>query len=136
MPFVSAEKLAAQSARIDALENSKRAFLARLEAAPESFEAIAPVSNVTRDGVFTTFDLDGDVARVTIDAIGDRVVVQPVRHAKHFNPVVIDLRNDTLEVDFDYVSATELFDVYRSFRDGPGPSVADLASGLNRHVAG
>ena len=122
-------------ARITHLENSKAAFLARLEATPDSFRIIADVSDVERDGVLTHFTLGGDVARVTVDAIGDRVTLAPLRRADQYQPVVISLQNETPEVDFDERSASRVLAVYEAFRDGPKPTGAELAAGLNRHVA-
>ena len=49
---------------------------------------------------------------------------------------VIELKNDTPEVDFDAASAKLVYDTYELLDKGPKPSGSELAAGLNRHVAG
>ena len=122
-------------ATVRQLVNSKLAFLARLTSSPESFGVIDEVSEVARDGALTHFTLGDNIARVTIDAIGDSVTLTPLLRAEQYRPVTIDLKNETPEVDFDEVTAAQLYDVYKQFRDGPDPSGTELAAGLNRHVA-
>lgn len=134
-----AKKLHELEATVTELTNSKIAFLARLTAGPESFSALGTVSDVVRDGVATHFTVGGDVAAVTIDAMGDRVILSPIkRQGEPGIPasVVVDLKNKTPEVDFDATSATRVYDAYELFDKGPRPSGSELAAGLNRHVAG
>ena len=74
-----AKKLRKLEAIVAGLTNSKIAFLARLTAGPESFSILGPVSDVVRDGVATHFTVGGDVAAVTIDAMGDQVILFPIK---------------------------------------------------------
>ena len=134
-----AKKLRQLEASVAGLTNSKVAFLARLTAGPESFSILGPVSDVVRDGVATHFNVGGDVAAVTIDAMGDQVILFPIKRLGQPGipaSVVVDLKNDTPEVDFDATSAKRVYDAYELFDKGPKPSGSELAAGLNRHVAG
>ena len=137
--FVPKAKIDDLQTQVTALRNSKVAFLARLTAGPESFTALGPVSDVVRDGVATHFTVGGDIMAVTIDAMGDRATLVPVkRQGEPGIPasVVIELKNDTPEVDFDAASAKLAYDTYELFKNGPKPSGSELAMSLNRHVAG
>ena len=134
-----AKKLRQLEASVAGLTNSKVAFLARLTAGPESFSILGPVSDVVRDGVATHFTVGGDIMAVTIDAMGDRVILSPIkRQGEPGIPAsaVIELKNDTPEVDFDAASAKLVYDTYELLDKGPTPSGSELAAGLNRHVAG
>ena len=137
--FVPKAKIDDLQTQVTALRNSKVDFLARLTAGPESFSFLGLVSNVIRDGVATHFTVGGDIMAVTIDAMGDRVILSPIkRQGEPGIPasVVVDLKNETPEVDFDDESAAQVYDTYELFEVGPKPSGAEVAKGLNRHVAG
>lgn len=121
-------------ARVTELENSKVAFLSRLEAGPESFGILGPVSDIVRAGVVTRFNVGGDIMAVTIDAMGDKVVLEPIKRKGQVKAVVVDLKNETPEVDFDADSAALVYDTYDLFDRGPAPSGAQIAASLNRHV--
>jgi hypothetical protein len=120
--------------QVTELKNSKIAFLARLEASPTSFGILGAVSDIVRDGVVTRFIVGGDIMRVTIDAMGDRAILEPISRANQFKPVVIDLANKTPEVDFTPETAAQAYATYKLFAEGPAPTGAQLAAGLNRHV--
>ena len=137
--FVPKAKIDDLQTQVTALRNSKVAFLARLTAGPESFSILGPVSDVVRDGVATHFTVGGDVAAVTIDAMGDQVILFPIKRLGQPGipaSVTVSLANKTPEVDFDATSATRVYDAYELFDKGPKPSGSELAAGLNRHVAG
>lgn len=124
----------ALQAQIVALQNSKVSFLARLEAGPESFGILGAVSNIVRAGYVTRFTVGGDIMAVTIDAMGDKVVLEPIKRKGQVKAVVVDLKNETPEVDFDADSAALVYDTYDLFDRGPAPSGAQIAAGLNSHV--
>jgi len=137
--FVPKAKIDDLQMQVTALRNSKVDFLARLTAGPESFSFLGLVSNVIRDGVATHFPVGEDIMAVTIDAMGDRVILSPIkRQGEPGIPayIVVDLKNETPEVDFDDESAAQVYDTYEIFDKGPKPSGSELAAGLNRHVAG
>mgnify|MGYP001598844133 CR=1 FL=1 len=131
MSYVPKSELLAE---INKLKNSKAVFLSRLEASPKSFGILGAVSDVVRDGVVTRFNVGGDVARVTIDAIGDKVTLAPIKRASQFKAVVIDLANEAPQVDFTPETAEQVYATYKLFDEGPAPTGAQLAAGLNSHV--
>lgn len=130
--FVSKTALKAQ---VNELQNSKKAFLARLNGSPSSFAVFGPVSDVVQQGVITTFVVGGDVMRVTVDAMGDQATLEPIRRSKQLSPVVVPLSNETVEADFTPETAKKVYQTYQLFTHGPRPSGEELAAALNGHVA-
>ena len=132
MAFVSKSDLQAQ---IAALQNSKAAFLPRLQSLQASFATLGEVTDVTRDGVITHFTVGGDVMRVTVDAMADQVVLVPVKLGNQLSSVTIPLDNSAVDVDFTPKAARQVYDTYELFDRGPKPSGEEIAAGLNGHLA-
>ena len=124
--------------KIKELTNSKAVFYDRLTETPESFEIIGVVSDIIRDGIVTYFTVGGDVMRVTVNPMADTVTLSPMKRQGEpgIAEVVVELSNKMLDVDFTDVAAAQVYDTYELFEVGPKPSGAEVAKGLNRHVAG
>ena len=135
MSIFNSGEVKALRAEVNEMKNSKKAVLARLNASPESFSALGEVSDVVRDGFTVSFTIGGDVARATVDTLGDSLALVPIKRADQFKAVVFDLANETVAVDIDPETAEEVYDTYQVFDKGPKPTGAALAAGFNAHVA-
>lgn len=135
MSIFSSSEVKALRAEVNAMKNSKKAVLARLNASPASFAVLGEVTDVVRDGFTVSFTIGGDVARATVDTLGDSLALVPVKRADQFKTVVFDLANETVAVDIDPETAEEIYDTYQVFDKGPKPTGETLAAGFNAHVA-